>query len=496
MKKPKEKSFLKNSQPRVKALQHAVRVPPGFSESLKALYDEVAPVAKRLGLIVFLVGGAVRDLVEGRHFSGEWDLVVFGGGDDGAKTLAGEVSRARGGREPVYFPRFGTCLVPGADSRIEFAQAHLRSTLTSLSPDPLTADALARDFTLNALYVELMVSETSEETFEAGFSETIISRMVNVLDPGGRGFTDLNEGRLRTPISARMTFEDDPLRIFRAARLRACNSYRIDPAIGRAARSVSVRIADIAPERILDEMNRILMGEHPSLGLEMLGRWNVFSAIMPEIQSMVGFRQNNLFHFPDLFNHTLRVVDRCPDDLSLRWAALLHDCGKPVTRAASEDGDSYHGHESVGSEMAVDLLKRLKAGRKLTRDVGDLIRLHMVHYQDEWSDRAVRRFVHRAGGHLDRLLALVEADSASLRLRSVKLKDLGKLRRRVEMIIGSLPEPRSPLTGREIMEILNVEPGVSVGRAKKALIDAVVEGDIPPEKDEARRFLLEWWKGG
>lgn len=463
-------------------------VPPGFREPLKALYDEVAPVAMRLGLHVFPVGGAVRDLVEGRQFSGEWDVVVFGGGDDGAITLAGEVSRARGGGEPVFFPRFGICLVPGVESRIEFAQAHLRSTLTSLSPDPLTADALSRDFTLNALYVEFMGAEPSETIGPMG-SE--LPGSVNILDPGGRGLTDLKEGRLRTPIPARRTFEDDPLRIFRAARLRACNSYMIDPAIGRAARRMSFRIPDIAPERILDEMNRILLGEHPSLGLEMLGRWNAFTAVMPEIQSMVGFRQNNPFHFPDLFRHTLRVVDRCPDDLSLRWAALLHDCGKPATRVPSEEGDSYHGHESVGAELSQQLLKRLKAGRKLTRDVVGLIRLHMVHYQDEWSDRAVRRFIHRVGEYLDRLLALVEADSASLRLRRTKLRDVGQLRRRVELIMGSLPEPRSPLTGQEIMEILDIEPGLSVGRAKNALIEAVVEGDIPSEKEAAREFLLK-----
>jgi tRNA nucleotidyltransferase/poly(A) polymerase len=455
----------------------------------------------RLGLNVFLVGGAVRDLVQDRHFSGEWDIVVFGGGDDGARNLAGEVSRGRGGGEPVSFPRFGTCLVPGPKVQIEFAQAHLRSTLPPLSTDPLTADALSRDFTLNALYIELMVSETGEELMVSETDdmvsetdeETDESGAVDILDPGGRGLTDLEKGLLRTPIPARMTFEDDPLRIFRAARLRACNSYRIDPAMGRSARRASVRIPDIAPERILSEMNRILLSENPSLGLEMLARWNAFGAIMPEIQAMVGFRQNNPFHFPDLFRHTQRVVDRCPDDLALRWAALLHDCGKPVVMVPSAEGDSYYGHESVGSELAVDLLIRLKAGRNLTRDVKDLIRLHMVHYQGEWSDRAVRRFIQRAGQHLDRLLALVEADSASLRLRRAKLQDLAELRRRIEMMMGSLPEPRSPLTGIQVMEILDIEPGLPVGRAKNALIEAVVEGDIPPEEDAARRFLIEWW---
>lgn len=458
-----------------------VRIPPGFREPFRNLFDEVAPVATRLGLNVFLVGGAVRDLIEGRPFSGEWDIVVFGGGDDGARDLAAGVLQARGGGEPVSFPRFGTCLVPGAGYLIELAQAHLRSTLEPLSPDPLTADALARDFTLNALYIQVV--------------HPAPSGLVTVLDPCGLGLADLDGGRLRTPIPARRTFEDDPLRIFRAARLRACSSYRVDPAVGRSARRASERIADISPERILDEMNRTLMGERPSLGLELLGRWNAFQAIMPEIQAMVGFRQDSPFHFPDLFRHTLRVVDRCPADLVLRWAALLHDCGKPASQVVSEDGDSYHGHESSGAELAGELLRRLKAGRKFTREVRELVGLHMVHYRDEWSDRAVRRFIHRAGGHLERLLALVEADSASLRLRKEKLRDLRKLRARVEEIVRTLPKPASPLTGREIMQLLDVGPGLTVGRAKNALVDAVVEGDIPPEKEAARRFLLEWWDG-
>jgi poly(A) polymerase len=456
-----------------------VKVPPVFREPLSALYKEVAPPAVRMGLQVYLVGGALRDLVEKRAFSGEWDVVVFGGGDSGAQDLAGQVSRARGGGYPVFFPRFGTCLVHGAPSRIEFAQAHLRSTLTSLSPDPLRADALSRDFTLNALYVELTGSAPSDS--------------VNILDPCGRGFDDLMDGRLRTPIPARRTFEDDPLRLFRAARLRACNSYMVDPPIGKAARSVSGRISGISPERILEEMNSTLLGGFPSLGLEMLGRWSAFDAFMPEIQAMVGFRQNNPFHFPDLFSHSLRVVDRCPKDLPLRWAALLHDCGKPATRTASEEGDSYHGHESVGADLAGNLLKRLKAGRKLTTDVTKLIRLHMVHYQDEWSDRAVRRFIHRSGEYLERLLALVEADSASLRLSKAKLGELAELKRRVGLIMGSMPKPGSPLSGRQIMEILGIGPGESVGRAKDALIEAVVEGDIPPEKAAAKRFLMEWY---
>ncbi|MGD8353024.1 MAG: HD domain-containing protein, partial [Pseudomonadota bacterium] len=371
-------------------------VPDGTRRPLKDLFKEVAPAAAKLGLRVYLVGGAVRDLLGKSGFSGEWDIVVFGGGDEGARNLAALILEIRGGGVPVSFPRFGTSLVPGDSCRIEFAQAHMRSHLESFSPDPLVADAMARDFTLNALYVEIT---------GAGLTEK-----VTVLDPGGQGLEDLDQGRLRTPVKAIMTFEDDPLRIFRAARLRACHSYSIDPSIGKAAKSSTALVAGIAPERVLDEMKLILLSSRPSLGLELLGRWNAFGPVMPEIQKMVGFKQDNPYHFPDLFRHTLRVVDRCPADLPLRWAALLHDCGKPDARTVTGGSECYHGHEAVGSELAANMLKRLKAGKKLTREVSDLVNLHMVHYQDEWSDRAVRRFIHRAGIHLERLLALVEAD--------------------------------------------------------------------------------------
>jgi poly(A) polymerase len=254
-------------------------------------------------------------------------------------------------------------------------------------------------------------------------------------------------------------------------------------------------MAEVSPERILEEMNHILLSRQPSAGLELLGRWKVFTRIMPEIQAMVGFRQNNPFHFPDLFRHTLRVVDRCHADLSLRWSALLHDCGKPATRTLTDGTESYHGHEAVGSELAAKLLKRLKAGRKLTKEVSDLVNLHMVHYQDEWSDRAVRRFIRRSGDYLEKLLVLVEADSASGRLRKNKLRDLQKLRRRIESVLKSMSSPRSPLTGDQIMEILNIGPGCLVGMAKDAIIDAVVDGDIAATEDDAREFLIKWWQG-
>jgi poly(A) polymerase len=210
---------------------------------------------------------------------------------------------------------------------------------------------------------------------------------------------------------------------------------------------------------------------------------------------MVGFRQRTPHHYPDLFRHTMRVVDRIQPDPVLRWAALLHDCGKPHTRLEDGDVDRYFGHEGVGAELAEVLLNRMRVGKGISRDVTELIRLHMVQYSKEWSDRAVRRFVNRCRDLLPRLLDLLEADSRALRLRAEKLRLLSELRGRVERVMMDMPVPGSPLDGTRIMELLNVEQGPVVGLAKAALADAVAEGLISAQRNAAERYLIHWWKG-
>ncbi len=457
-------------------------LPAETAAALRDLAGRVAPAAEELGLRVFLVGGAVRDILEGRRFSGEWDLVVFGAGPAGAAFLAQELARSWGCREPVAFPRFGTHLVVGRSFQVEVADSRLRTNLKQSAGDPLVDDALSRDFTLNALYLDLAGSWSPEG--------------VNILDPCGRGLADLAGKLLRTPVPAALTLRDDPLRVFRAARFRATLGYRISPAFARAAASVGDLLSHLAPERVLAEVNKILLGVKPSAGLLPLARWGAFEIVLPEIHAMAGFRQESPYHFPDLLRHSLRVVDRCRDDLALRWAALLHDCGKPASRVVTEGGDSYHGHERIGAVLASEALTRLKAGKKLTREVSELVDLHMVHYGDQWSDRAVRRFVRRAGDHIDKLLDLVEADSASLKLRKEKLAELAKLRVRLALMAGKTPSPRSPLGGEEIMELLGLPPGPLVGAAKQALSDAVGDGEIEAAKKPAREFLFTWWKAG
>ncbi len=449
---------------------------------LLELQAATAPAASRLGLDVYLVGGAVRDLVEGRPLSGEWDLVVIDRSGSGARCLAGELASVWGWREPVPFERFGTYLVSGPAGPVEVSQGGLRSRLPPPSNDPLIADALTRDFTLNALYVKLDGGVTPAEG-------------PAVLDPCGRGVRDLRAGLLRSPGPADAIIRDDPARILRGARFCATHGYTLSPSLSRAARGLAGLLSRVAVERIRDEMHKLLMAEAPSAGLRRLAGWGVLEVLMPEVQAMVGFRQRTPHHYPDLFRHTLRVVDRSPPDLPVRWAALLHDCGKPGTRTEDGKVDRYIGHESLGAELASGLLTRMKVAKATAGVVIDLIRLHMVHYSSEWSDRAVRRFIARSGENLPMLLELLEADARSLRIRADKLRALARLRDRVEVIKETMAPVRSPLGGERIMELLGIGPGPGVGRAKDILAGALTDGVISGDPEEAERFLVREWKG-
>ena len=441
-----------------------------------------APAAERLGLRAYVVGGAVRDLVQGREPTGEWDMVVLGEDPEGARALSRELARTWRWRDPVPFDRFGTYLVSGPLGPVEVSHGLQRTAVPSGSPDPLVRDAQGRDFTVNALFISCDPDALTGDGFQ-------------VLDPTGKGLDDLERGILRTPVPSRLTFLDDPLRIIRAARLSCTLNLRITPSIGRWAGELAPSLSGVAPERIREEMDRILMADRPSRGLGPLARWGAFAVLMPEIQAMAGFRQLTPHHYPDLFRHTLRVVDRIRPHPVLRWAALLHDVGKPATVTRGEEGDHYYGHESAGAVMARDLLMRYRVSRRIVHRVEELIRLHMVQYSPQWSDRAVRRFIARCGDALPDLLDLVEADTRSLRLRADKLRLLAEARSRAERISRQMPPPRSPLDGDRIMSLLGIGPGPEVGRAKEALAEAVVDGLIGTDRREAEDFLLNWWRG-
>ncbi|MFV1956996.1 MAG: CCA tRNA nucleotidyltransferase [bacterium] len=434
-----------------------------------------------MGLSVYLVGGSVRTLVEARSRPKDWDLVVLGPGDSGARRLAEKLSSSWQVREPVAFHRFGTYLVPGPAGPVEITQGSLRTGLAPEAADPLVRDSLTRDFTVNALYIDLLKLKPGSLTME-------------ILDPTGLGLKDLRSGILRTPLNPIVTLGDDPLRILRAARLRSTGKYRMLPVFSVAAKKAAGLLDGTAAERLRDELDKLMMGTCPSAGLSSLASWGVFAVIAPEIEAMVHFRQRTPYHYPSLFKHTMRVVDRVEPEPALRWAALLHDCGKPVVRTSAGEVDRYFGHETAGANIAAKLLSRLRFGKKRIKGVSELIRLHMVQYDTEWTDRAVRRLISRAGDNLPQLLALLEADASALRLRADSLRALSMLNKRIEELAGKMPPPVSPVSGTRIMELLNIEAGPVVGLAKEALVQAVVEGDICADGDEPERFLVSWYK--
>ncbi len=423
----------------------------------------------------------MRTLVEGRSRPKDWDLVVLGPDDSGARRLAEELSSSWQVREPIAFHRFGTYLVPGPAGPVEITQESLRTGLAPEAADPLVRDSLTRDFTVNALYIDLLKVKPGSLTME-------------ILDPTGLGLKDLRSGVLRTPLNPIVTLGDDPLRILRAARLRSTGKYRMLPVFSAAARKAACLLDGTAAERLRDELDKLMMGTCPSTGLSSLANWGVFAVIAPEIEAMVHFTQRTPYHYPSLFRHTMRVVDRVEPQPALRWAALLHDCGKPAVRTSAGNVDRYFGHETAGANIAAELLTRLRFGKARIKRVSELIRLHMVQYDTEWTDRAVRRLVSRAGDNLPQLLALLEADTSALRLRAGSLRALSMLKKRIDELAGKVPPPISPVSGTRIMELLNIEAGPIVGLAKEALVQAVVEGDICADGDEPVGFLVNWYK--
>ncbi len=462
-----------------------LRTPPAAREALSTLASALTP-ASRPGFRVLVVGGSVRDLVEGR-LPREWDLVVLregnGPGEKGvdASRLASALARRWRWREPVSFPRFGTYLVEGPAGRVELSDASLRTSLRLPHPDPLERDAHARDFTLNALYLDPLAGDGRGSFL--------------VLDPTGKGLSDLASGLLRTPLPASRTLEDDPLRVLRAARFASTHGYRTVPAFSRAARAAAPRLRGLAVERVREELDRLLAGEHPGKGIALLARWGALEELLPEVHAMLGFAHQNPHHFPDLFTHVRKAVEATPPDPVIRWAALLHDTGKVHTRTLTPQGAKYHGHEKISGEVAERALRRLGYSRRRVRQVTALVRLHMINYQLEWTNAAVRRLASRAGEHLPALLALLEADSAALRRYGKNLAGARALRRRMEEVLARGGSFASPLDGGRIMELLEVGPGPEVGEAKDALREAAVAGGLKGGKAGAEAWLLRWWKG-
>src|SRR5256712_13761072 len=408
----------------------------------------------------WIVGGYVRDVLLERPHPNP-DVVVEGGA---GLALAHRFAEVAGAPPPVTFERYGTAQVTLPGHLVDVVPARAESSgpdsrKPDVRPDTREEDLRRRDFTINTLLMDL----------EGGIHDRL----------GGR--RDLEAGILRTPADPMRTFADDPLRMLRGIRFAAQLDFRLAPELVPAMRYMKSRLSPpvISPERVADELRKMLESPRPKLALELLDESELLGLILPEIAACKGVPQSG-YHTHDVFSHTLLTVEATPRDLLLRVAALFHDVGKPAT--AKGEG-TFLGHEEAGAGIAKAVLERLRFSQKDIDVVVALVRLHLrpVFYKSEWTDGAVRRLARDAGPLLDRLMALARADIAASAYPAPEKLD--ELQARLDRVRAERPSRLQPLiTGQEIMAIRRIGPGPEVGRIKRRLEELVIDGELPPEK--------------
>ncbi len=350
--------------------------------------------------------------------------------------------------------------------------------------DSLEADLSRRDFTINALALDVVALDAATPDVQTLF---------DFYD----GFNDLHEKLLRTPIDPDILFSDDPLRMLRAARFAARFGLAIDPAIEAAAATMGERLTKVSAERIRGELDLLMMTPQPSIGLDFIVRTGLAEHFFPELPKLQ-LEQDPIHRHKDVLRHTWAVVDKTSPDLVLRLAALFHDIGKPATRAIGEDGVTFRFHEVVGAKMTRKRMTALKYSQEMIDEVSALVELHLrFHtYKMGWSDRAVRRYVRDAGPLLDQLNELTRCDCTTRNAR--KAASLAQRMDELEERIGELRELedlnrlRPALDGVAVMALLDVKPSPAVGRALDFLMEIRLdEGEITPQEAAVR--LREWW---
>ncbi|GAC1339128.1 MAG: CCA tRNA nucleotidyltransferase [Candidatus Dormibacteria bacterium] len=441
---------------------------PEHRPSTEDVLEAVAEAARATGTETYLVGGFVRDRLLGRPGK-DIDLLSVGG--DGIPVLAAVANRF-GWARPQRFERFGTGQIRGGEWVLEIVQARAerydpRSRRPEVRPGSLDEDIWRRDFTVNALC----------QTLDGV-----------VLDRTGRGLDDLRAGVLRTPLEPRETFSEDPLRMFRGARFVAQLDMRLAGGVLEAMRAEAARAAILSAERVRDELSRLLVQPAAGQGLEVLREGGLLTVVLPEALEMVGVAQSG-YHVHDVWGHTVHAVEAAVPDLLTRLGCLFHDIGKPRTHVLAADGrHTFHNHAEVGARMAEEILSRLRYSNDEVRDVARLVRLHLrpIQYQDAThSDSAVRRLIRDSAGLQTQLLDLARADTRASSYPDTD--NLESLQRRMEQLDRgeTVSRLRSPLDGGAIMQLAGRGPGPWVGRAMRALMDAVVEGDLPAGDVEA-----------
>ena len=456
------------------------------SDQELVLLKKIAEAAEALDVPCYLIGGFVRDKIIGRPTK-DIDIVCLGDGIE----LANEVSKHFKPKPSVsFFKNFGTAQIRLADIDIEFVGARKESyQLDSRNPvvlaGTLADDQNRRDFTINALAISLNKADYGE-----------------LIDPFN-GISDLDNKILQTPLDPHITFSDDPLRMMRAIRFATQLNFLIEEKAFTAIQQNAERIKIVSGERIADELNKILSCKKPSIGFDLLYKCGLLKIIFPQMVDLAGAEYIDGKGHKDNFYHTLQVVDNIcelTDDLWLRWAAVLHDIAKPVTKKFEVGhGWTFHGHEVLGGRMVPKIFTQLKLPQnEKMKFVRKLVELHLRPIsltKDNITDAAIRRLLFDAGEDFDALMLLCSADITSKNKQKVKrfLENFEMVKIRCAEVEASdqLRNWQPPITGEMIMERFNLPPGKTIGDLKNAIREAILDGVIPNNYDAALDFMLK-----
>ena len=446
------------------------------------IFRRIARLADRQGVRAFVVGGYVRDHYL-RRPSTDIDVVVVGSGIALAEALGRELHT-----KVSVFKTFGTAMVRAGKVEVEFVGARRESYThdsrkPEVEPGTLEDDQRRRDFTINAMAWSLN---------EATFGELV--------DPFD-GMSDLEECIIRTPCDPDITFSDDPLRMMRAVRFAAQLGFAIEPATFDAIGRNAERIRIVSRERIIVEMNKIVLSPVPSIGFELLEMTGLLERIFPELHNLRGVERRGKHAHKDNFVHTLKVLDnvaRRSDDLWLRWAALLHDIAKPLCKAYDPRvGWTFHGHGTLGSKMVPGIFRKLKLPlNEHMKFVQKLVFLHLrpiILSEDLVTDSAVRRLLFEAGDDVEALMTLCEADITSGIDAKVKryLANFELVRRKMKDLEerDRIRNFQPPITGEIIMSTYGIGPCRVIGEIKERIKNAILDGEIPNEYGAAYALM-------
>lgn len=457
-----------------------------FTEKEEAVFRQIGTLADQLGMPCYLIGGFVRDKIIGRNTK-DADIVCLGDGITLAHLFAEQLDP-----QPAvsFFKNFGTAQVKWEDFEIEFVGARKESYQHSSRKPEVTQGTLAddqnrRDFTINALAIALNADAFGK-----------------LLDPFN-GLDAIQRKCIETPLAPAQTFSDDPLRMLRAIRFATQLAFRIAPETFNAIGENVHRMKIVSQERITDELNKIMMSPKPSIGWDLLFKSGLLKAIFPQMVDLHGAVYIDGKGHKDNFYHTLQVLDNIvpyTDSLWLRWAALLHDIGKPATKKFEEGhGWTFHGHEVVGARMVPKIFAKLKLPlHEPMKYVQKLVLLHLRPIsltKENITESAVRRLLFDAGEDIDDLMMLCAADITSKNKQKVQryLQNFELVKERMAEVEAKdhLRNWQPPISGELIMEVFGLNPGKQVGILKDAIREAILDGKIPNQLDAAYAFMLE-----